>query len=119
MVPLYVSGRVRFSSRFQRTVLLIVVFTVHILNGWYERMEIAINIGGGAQALVENTVFEYVDVCFTGSGYLVVRGSELGTCLNTVPPGGFITLPYLSTPAPAPNVKAIVAANQGAILIWT
>ncbi|RPB14148.1 pectate lyase a [Morchella conica CCBAS932] len=94
--------------------------TGHVINGWYENMEDAVNTRQGAQMLLENSVWSGITKCVISSdaGYAVLRGCDLGGGTNSAPTGTLTSVPYSYTLLPVTSVPSVVGANQGAILTW-
>lgn len=90
----------------------------HVINGWYENMEDAINTRLGAQILIENSVWSGIKKCVISSdaGFAVIRGSDLGGGTNSAATGSLTSVPYSYTLLPLGSVASVVGANQGAVL---
>ncbi|KAL0632866.1 hypothetical protein Q9L58_008240 [Maublancomyces gigas] len=93
--------------------------TGHIINGWYENMEDAVNTRLGAQLLIENSVWSGIKKCVisTDAGFAVIRGSDLGGGVNSAATGTLTSVPYSYTLLAVTSVASVVGANQGAVLV--
>lgn len=91
----------------------------HIINGWYENMEDAVNTRLGAQLLIENSVWSGIKKCVisTDAGFAVIRGSDLGGGVNSAATGTLTSVPYSYSLLAVTSVASVVGANQGAILV--
>lgn len=96
------------------------LFLGHIINGWYEGMEDAVNTRQGAQMLIENSVWSGIKKCVisTDAGYAVLRGCDLGGGTNSAPTGTLTSVPYSYSLLAVTSVTSVVGANQGAILTF-
>ncbi|KAF8649029.1 hypothetical protein AX16_006070 [Volvariella volvacea WC 439] len=88
----------------------------HIYNNVYENVNDAINVGAGAQVVVENNVFINTRLPIYGPGLGILRGNDFGGGTYTLPVGSFTTLPYSYIYIPTPNVKDLVRNSAGQTL---